>query len=245
MTTVPVMKSYHYHAKRICSNAAVLFMVVMLLETTNGFVRTASSSRRCTQNIQQTRNQPLSTTSQIFSSSYLDSLSNNSGSSNNSNKNSLAKRRKPYIQSLNGNGSSPQRTAYDFLAESDKYLQFPSQRIGHDRLQPAVRPTKTTAYWKTNNLQSQTVQEEKPNSMFRQINQSSYMDTKTNSEYDESKETQRRLQYDATYYSSPFRFMGQPDTNGNIIPKKPKEMTVNDFNKQETDNGERLFYRSE
>ena len=151
MTTALVMKSYLYHAKRICSTAAVVFMVIMLSETTNGFVRTSSSSRRCLQNCQQNRNQPRSTTnSQIFSSSYLDSLSNNGGSSNNSNKNSLAKRGKPSIQSLNGNGSSPQRTAYDFLAESDKYLQFASQRIGHDRLQPAVRPTKTTAYWKTN-----------------------------------------------------------------------------------------------
>ena len=76
--------------------------------------------------------------------------------------------------------------------------------------------------------------------MFRQINQVSYMDTKTNSEYDESKETQR-LQYDASYYSSPFRFMGQPDTNGNIIPKKPKEMTPNDYNKQENDNGREII----
>jgi hypothetical protein len=143
---------------------------------------------------------------------------------------------------LTGDGSSPQQTSYDFLAESGKYLQFSSQRIGHDRLQPTVRPTKTTTAM-TKNLQSQTVQEEKPNSMFHQINEASYMNTKANLEYDASKE-KWRLQNDEILDSSPFRFIGQPDTNGDMIPKKQRTSHFNNLNNNDNDKGRRLFYGS-
>jgi hypothetical protein len=62
---------------------------------------------------------------------------------------------------------------------------------------------------------AQPVQEEKPNSMFHQINEASYTNTKANLEYDASKET-RRLQNDEILDSLPFRFIGQPETNGDI-----------------------------
>jgi hypothetical protein len=110
---------------------------------------------------------------------------------------------------------SPQ---FDFARESDKYLKFSSQRVGHDRLEPVVRsnPRSPQLQAPSNNLgespltTSSVMEECKPNTMFQSHNQANVLNAR-------AKTQKPRIEMDhlndVISSPSPFRFLGQPNPN--------------------------------
>jgi hypothetical protein len=123
-----------------------------------------------------------------------------------------------YSNARNGNTNAHARrsTGFDFEAECDKYLRFPSQRFGHDRLQPANRgETSHQRKWTDSVMEEQRV-----STMFHSINQADAINARAAAK--KPKIDLSRLN-DVISNPSPFRFLGSTDPN--VSYREPRAMT--------------------
>lgn len=128
---------------------------------------------------------------------------------------------------------------FDFAKESDKYLKFSSQRIGHDRLEPMDRSTQTQYPSNRRRPTESVMEERKPNTMFHSNNQAAMMNAravaeKPNIDLDHLN--------DVLSNPSPFRFLGQVDPN--VDTMKPSIQAMRD-REVATEERERSFFGSQ
>jgi hypothetical protein len=109
-------------------------------------------------------------------------------------------------------------TQFDFARESDKYLNFSSQRIGHDRLEPVIRPIPQSSPLLTLSSREggsptaggSIMEEHKSNAMFQSHNQANVLSSRSKKQ---NPRTDMDRFNDVISSPSPFRFLGQTNPN--------------------------------
>jgi hypothetical protein len=146
-------------------------------------------------------------------------------------------------QQQNGKTASSQRYRrspdFDFEKESDKYLKFSSQRVGHDALQPVDRPTQSASYRQKQRPTESVMEESKPNTLFQSHNQANVLNARTAAEKPHIDMDQLN---DVISSPSPFRFLGQPNPNFVVEKDYHRRKRDDSESSKNPEGGERLFF---
>ncbi|KAG7360871.1 hypothetical protein IV203_035970 [Nitzschia inconspicua] len=130
------------------------------------------------------------------------------------------------LQNENNNRVTQYRRSpnFDFAKESDKYLIFSSQRIGHDRLEPVDRSKSLSQNSSSGQVRpsESVLRETRPNTMFQSNNQATVLNARALAE---KPNIDMDHLNDVISSPSPFRFLGQPNPNFELqsrpLPRRP------------------------